>query len=104
MTSNYTFPCASVNGLTLTQKREAVKYLRMAIREEAIIRKMVKETQKAEKIAAREAKKAAADAKKADRIAKLEAKLLALKTPKVGTAAVKANRRPSKAVVTRVAA
>lgn len=103
MTSNYTFPCASVNGMTLTQKREALKALRMAIKEEAIIRKMVKENQKAEKIAAREAKKAAADAKKADRIAKLEAKLLALKTPKVGSAAIKANRRPSKVVVLKAA-
>lgn len=79
--SNYVFPCASVNGLTLNQKREAVKALRAAIKEEAIIRKAVRADAKAAKIAARAEKVAAREAKKAERIAKLEAKLAKMKTP-----------------------
>jgi hypothetical protein len=43
-------------------------------------------------------------AKKADRIAKLEAKLAALKNPPVGTKAVKANKKPSKVTVLKMAA
>ena len=78
---NYVFPCASVNGLTLNQKREAVKFLRAAIKEEAIIRKAVRADAKAAKIAARAEKVAAREAKKAERIAKLEAKLAKMKTP-----------------------
>ena len=101
--TNYTFPCASVNGLTLNQKREAVKFLRAAIKEEAIIRKQVRADAKAAKIAARAEKVAAREAKKAERIAKLEAKLSALKNP-VGTAAIKANKKPSKVTVLKMAA
>ena len=52
----------------------------------------------------REAAKTARVTAKAERIAKLQAKLLALTTPKVGVKAVKANRRPSKAIVTKGAA
>ena len=40
--------------------------------------------------------------KKAERIAKLEAKLNALRNP-VGTKAIKANKKPSKVVVTKTA-
>lgn len=101
--TNYTFPCASVNGLTLNQKREAVKFLRAAIKEEAIIRKQVRADAKAAKIAARAEKVAAREAKKAERIAKLEAKLSALKNP-VGTAARKAAKKPSKVTVLKMAA
>lgn len=103
MTSNYTFPCASVNGMTLTQKREALKALRVAIKEEATIRKIVRADAKAAKNAAKVQKAAEREAKKAERIAKLEAKLAAMKAPKVGSAAVKANRRPSKVVVLKAA-
>ena len=76
---NYVFPCASVNGLTLAQKREAVKALRAAIKEESIIRKQVREdakavkaAEKAAKVAAREAKRLVAIEKLEDRIAKLQ--------------------------------
>ena len=72
---NYVFPASSVNGMTLKQKREAVAALRVAIKEEAIIRKAVRADEKAARLAAREAKKAAA-------IAKLEAKLAKMKSPK----------------------
>lgn len=101
--SNYTFPCASVNGLTLTQKREAVKALRAAIKEEAIIRKAVRADAKAAKIAARAEKATARAAKKAAKIAALEAKLASLKNP-VGIKAVKAAKKPSKVTVLKMAA
>ncbi len=72
---NYVFPADSVNGLTLKQKREAVAALRVAIKEEATIRKIVRADAKAARLAIREAKKA-------DAIAKLEAKLAKMKSPK----------------------
>ena len=80
--TNYTFPCASVNGLTLNQKREAVKALRAAIKEEAIIRKQVRADAKAAKEAAKIEKAAAREAKRAAQIAKLEARLAKLANPK----------------------
>lgn len=93
--SNYTFPCASVAGLTLAQKREAVKALRASIKAEA-------EAKALAKIAAVEAKRAATEAKRAAAIAKAEArlaKLLAKQAGPVGSKAVKANKRPSKGVI-----
>jgi len=92
--SNYTFPCASVNGLTTGQKRAAIAALRASLiadREQAA----------ATKIAAAEAKAAAATAKREAAIAKAQArleKLLAKQVGAVGAKAVKANKRPSKGV------
>ena len=92
--SNYTFPCASVNGLTTGQKRAAIAALRASLvadREQAA----------ATKIAAAEAKRAAATAKREAAIAKAQArleKLLAKQVGAVGAKAVKANKRPSKGV------
>lgn len=97
--TNYTFPCASVNGLTLTQKREAVKALRAAIKVEAEIRKALRADAKAAKVTAKAEKAAAREAKKAARIAKMEAKLAALKTGPVGVKKMKADRKPSKVTV-----
>jgi hypothetical protein len=51
----------------------------------------------------RAAKVAALETKRAERIAKLEAKLAAMKAPKVGIAAKKASRKPSKVQITKVA-
>lgn len=79
---NYVFPCASVNGLTLKQKREAVAALRAAIKEEAIIRKQVRADAKAAKEAAKAEKAAAREAKRAAAIAKLEARIAKMKSPK----------------------
>jgi hypothetical protein len=42
--------------------------------------------------------------KKAARIAKLEAKLAAMKSPPVGALAIKAAKKPSKVIVTKMAA
>ena len=92
--SNYIFPCASVNGLTLNQKRAAVVALRAAIKAENDMRKALKQD-------AILAKRAAADAKREAAIAKAQArleKLLSKQVGAVGTKAVKANKRPSKGV------
>jgi len=51
----------------------------------------------------RASKIAMLETKRAERIAKLEAKLAAMKAPKVGIAAKKASRKPSKVTVTKVA-
>ena len=86
--SNYTFPCASVNGLTLNQKREAIIALKASIKAEAEFKAVAK-------IAAAEAKRAAAIAKAEARLAKLLSKQVGA----VGAKAAKANKRPSKGVV-----
>ena len=90
-TTNYIFPCASVNGLTLTQKRAAIAALKTSIKEEMALRKTLKAEAKAEKAEKAEARRVAA-------IAKAKAKLDKLMAP-VGAKAIKANKRPSKAVV-----
>ena len=86
--SNYTFPCASVNGLTTAQKRAAIAALRASLVAD-------REAAKANKIATAEAKRAAAIAKAQARLEKLLSKSVGA----VGTKAVKANKRPSKGVV-----
>ena len=108
--TNFVFACGSVNGLTLAQKRETLKALRESIklevqlkRDARAVAKVEKAIARQEKIEARAAKISERAAKKAARIAALEAKLEAMKNP-VGTKARKANMRPSKVVVTRMAA
>ena len=101
--SNFTFACASVNGLTLAQKRETVKALRAAIKVDVANRKAARAAAKVEKAAAKEVKAAARAEKKAARIAKMEAKLAALKNP-VGRLAIKAAKKPSKVIITKMAA
>ena len=96
----FTFACASIEGLTLNQKRETVAALRASIKAEVAARRIAKTLAKADKIAIREAKQAERESKKLDRIAKLEAKIAALKNP-VGTKAVKANRKPGAVKVTK---
>jgi len=85
--SNYTFPCASVNGLTTNQKRAAIAALRASLIAD-------RENAAAAKIAAAELKRATAIAKAEARLAKLLAKSVG----PVGSKAVKANKRPSKGV------
>ena len=57
----------------------------------------------AKRAAAKELKAIDRAEKKAARIAKLEAKLLSLKTGPVGIKALKANRKPSKVTVKKIA-
>ena len=91
--SNYFFPCASVNGLTLNQKRAALAALKDAIKAENDMRKALKQD-------AILAKRAAADAKRAAAIEKAQARLdkLLAKSVVTGSKAIKANKRPSKVV------
>lgn len=99
--TNHVFPCASVNGLTLNQKREAVKALRASISESVAYNRAAKVSAKVEKAASRYIKAAAAADKMADRIAKatarleaLQAKAIAKAVGNVGAKALKANRKP----------
>ena len=99
-----------LTSLAITSKKEdlaAAKAVVVAIRKEvADLRRARKDARiniRAEKAAAKELKAIDRAEKKAVRIAKLEAKLLALKTGPVGIKALKANRKPSKVTITKVA-
>ena len=92
----------SLSALAITSKKEelaAAKAKVVAIRKEvADLRRMRKDMRiqvRAEKAAAKELKVLDRAEKKAARIAKLESKLLALKVGKVGSVAIKMNKRPS---------
>jgi hypothetical protein len=80
----------------LNQKREAIKALKASIAESVAIRREGKALLKVARAEKAEARRIAA-------IAKAKAKLDKLMAP-VGAKATKANKRPSKAVVTKVAA
>jgi len=95
---NYTFPCDTVIGLTLTEKREAVKALKASIAATVALRRENKALLKVVRAEKAEARRVAA-------IAKAKAKLDKLMAPApVGAKAIKANRKPSKAVITKVTA
>jgi len=81
-----------------------MKTLRAKAAEVRASLKSARANAKVEKTIARQAKTNIATVKKAERIAKLEAKLLALKTGPVGIKALKANKKPSKVIVTKIAA
>jgi hypothetical protein len=85
----------TIQNLPVAQKRSLVKS----------IKEMIKEDIAANRAANFERKQNSAllrAQKKQDRIAKLEQKLAALRNP-VGTKAIKANKKPSKTVVTKFA-
>jgi len=90
-TTNYTFPCDTVNGLTLTQKRAAIIALKESIKETLAYNRQEKEASKLYKAAV-------AEQKRQDRIAKLQAKIDAIKNP-VGSKAIKLNKKPSKVTI-----
>ena len=91
-----------VNELDLADKRALMAELKEAIRIDVMAARVAKARAKEAKKIARENKAFDRAAKKADRIAKLEAKLAALKNP-VGTAARKANKKPSNVTVLKAA-
>lgn len=97
--SNFTFPCASVNGLTTSQKREAIAALKASLKDEAVFKRNERAAAKAEREALKASKVAAAIAKAEARLQKLLAKAVG----PVGAKAKKAAKRPSKAIVTKVA-
>ena len=90
----FTFACASIEGLTLNQKRETLAALKVSIKQDIAGRKAARALNA-------EAKRHAAIAKREQAIAKAEArlqKLLAKQVGAVGAKALKANRKPSKVV------
>ncbi len=91
-----------VNELDLTDKRALMAELKDAIKADVAAAKAAKAVAREAKKIARENKAFDRAAKKAERIAKLEAKLAALKNP-VGTAARKANKKPSNVTVLKAA-
>jgi hypothetical protein len=91
-----------VNELDLADKRALMAELKEAIRIDVMAARVAKQRAKEIKKIARENKAFDRAAKKAARIAKLEAKLAALKNP-VGTAARKANKKPSSVTVLKAA-
>ena len=98
-TTNYTFPCATVNGLTLNQQRAAVKALKAAIAESVAYRRQEKEAAKIYKARKATERREAAIAKAQARLDRLMAK-----ANPVGAKAAKANRKPSAVTVTTLAA
>ena len=97
--SNFTFACASVNGLTTAQKRETIKALREALKADAVAKREARAAAKIDREAKRASKVAAAIAKAEARLQKL----LSKQVGPVGSKARKAAKRPSKAIVTKVA-
>jgi hypothetical protein len=104
--ANFVFPCASVNGLTLNQKRAALAALRASISESVAYNRAAKVSAKIEKQAVRAAKAQLAEIKMSERIAKatarleaLQAKAIAKAVGAVGTKAVKANRKAGKVTI-----
>jgi predicted O-linked N-acetylglucosamine transferase (SPINDLY family) len=86
----------SLASLSINDKKALVAELRDAIKVDRSVARSAKLLARADKRQERENKKLA-------RIAKLEEKLAALKNP-VGYKAIKSNKKPSKAVITKVAA
>jgi hypothetical protein len=91
-------------SVALKNIQTEMKTLRAQAIEVRAALKTARANAKAEKTIARQAKQNIATVKKAERIAKLEAKLLALKTGPVGIKARKANKKPGKVTVTKIAA
>ena len=101
--TNYTFPCGSVNGLTLNQKREAIAALRASIKADRASRSAASAQRKADREAAKLAKAETREQKRLAAIAKAQARLQKLldKQNPVGTAARKAAKKPSAVKITQ---
>ena len=93
----YTFACGSIEGLTLNQKRETLKALKVSISAEIAARRANKAALKAIKAEGIEAKRQVAIDKARARLEKL-----LNKTQPVGRMAVAANRKPSKGTVATI--
>ena len=95
----------------IADKKAAIAVLRSEIATLRAVAKVVRADVKAYRIEKlnnkridKEIKAFARTQKKAARIAKLEAKLEAMKSPPVGALAIKAAKRPSKVIITKMAA
>jgi len=89
----------SATVLALATARAEVTRLLALAKSEKEAAKTARAAAKAERLALKTVRAETREARKAERIAKLEAKLAALMAPKVGTAARKAARKPSKVKV-----
>jgi|TARA_R110000868_G_scaffold211990_1_gene461999 hypothetical protein len=85
----------TIQNLPVAQKRSLVKSIKEMIKEDIASNRAANFERKQNSALLRAQKKQ-------DRIAKLEQKLAALRNP-VGTKAIKANKKPSKTVVTKFA-
>ena len=85
----------SLSSLAIESKREEIAAAKAELSKLIRMRKDARIALRAEKAAAKELKMLDRAEKKAARIAKLEAKLIALKVGKVGSVAIKMNKRPS---------
>ena len=93
----FKFACGSIEGLTLTQKRETLKALKLAIKADAARAREAKSALKLQKAEN-------AEIRRINAIAKAQAKLDKLLSKPVGTKAIKANRKPSKVTSIQVEA
>ena len=90
--------------LAIESKREEIAAAKAELSKLIRMRKDARIQVKANRDADKILKAADRADKKAARIAKLEAKLLALKSKPVGAKAIKANKKPSKVTVLKMAA
>jgi capsule polysaccharide export protein KpsE/RkpR len=90
--------------LAIESKREEIAAAKAELAKLIRMRKDARIELAAKRAAAKELKAIDRAEKKSARIAKLEAKLLALKSKPVGTKAIKANKKPSKVTVLKMAA
>ena len=93
----FTFACDSIEGLTLNQKRETLKALKLAIKADAARAREAKSALKLQKAEN-------AEVRRINAIAKAQAKLDKLLSKPVGSKAIKANRKPSKVTTLQVEA
>jgi capsule polysaccharide export protein KpsE/RkpR len=85
----------SLSSLAIESKREEIAAAKAELAALVRVRKDARIALRAEKSAARALKVLDRAEKKVARIAKLEAKLIALKVGKVGSVAIRTNKRPS---------
>ena len=95
---------SGLTTLAIESKREEIAAAKAELAKLIRMRKDARIQIAAERAAAKELKAIDRAEKKSARIAKLEAKLIALKSKPVGTKAIKANKKPSKVTVLKMAA
>ena len=95
---------SGLTTLAIESKREEIAAAKAELAKLIRMRKDGRIELAAKRAAAKELKAIDRAEKKAMRIAKLEAKLIALKSKPVGTKAIKANKKPSKVTVLKMAA
>ena len=95
---------SGLTTLAIESKREEIAAAKAELAKLIRMRKDARIQIAAERAAAKELKAIDRAEKKAMRIAKLEAKLIALKSKPVGAKAIKANKKPSKVTVLKMAA